>query len=459
MKGQADIVIFAEKNFGLMKKRLVLWGKTPENARVLLAIGYDDQSSIVSTYIFDEKEVTEEFHNQMMNLWRDGNEVPFPPPPVLHKLEQNIAEASLIIPEGYSSERDDLIDKARAEWNYLNMSNKLASVYKSELGDIGEKIDNARRYEQSNWDELRDFWNKVQQQIREKNLFPGHYRNLKNQVNKLFDQLKSMRKEMDDLLKKDSESNKDAFYKKLDEVEEKIKEGLSLQPLFEDLKGIQREFNKSRMIRQHKNKVFKRLDDLFKVIKEKKFGDRGSKSGSSKLQKRHEGLMHAMKKMQGSIDRDKRELSFQDKRIESSDAGQLESQIRQAKIKMIEERMKSKLVKLDDMQQLKEKLEERIEADKRKQEEKAKQQELKKKEEEAKKKIEEEMKAAEEARKAEEGKIKKAAEKIAAIKETDTKKVEKKESKTESGADDLIAHAAGIASTVASLEGDKSEEE
>ncbi len=444
--------MFEKKNFGLMKKRLVLWGKTPENERVLLAIGYDDESSIVSTYIFDGKEVTEEFHNQMMNLWRDGNEVPFPPPPILNKLEQNIAEASFIIPEGYTSERDDLIDKARAEWNYLNMSNKLASVYRSELGDIGEKIDNARRYEQSNWDELRDFWNKVQQQIREKNLFPGHYRAIKNQVNKLFDQLKAMRKEMDDLLKKDSESNRDIFYKKLDEVEAKIKEGLSLQPLFEDLKSIQREFNKSRMIRQHKNKVFKRLDGLFKDIKEKKFGDTGSKPGASKLQKRYDGLMNAMRKMQSSIDRDKRELSFQDKRIESSDAGQLESQIRQAKIKMIEERMKSKQVKLDDMQQLKEKLEERIEADKRKQEEKAKQQELKKKEEAAKKKIEEEMKAAEEARKAEEEKIKKAAEKIASVKETEVKKEDKKESKSGSGGDDLIAHAAGIASTVASLE-------
>jgi hypothetical protein len=444
-----------------MKKRLVLWGKTPENERVLIAIGYDDGKSIVSTYVFTESEVTEEFHNQMMNLWREGNEVPFPN--VLHQLEQNIGEASLLIPEGVTSERDDLIDKARAEWNYLNMSNKLASVYKAELEDIGDKINNARRYEQSNWDELRDYWNKVQQQIREKNLFPAHYRALKNEVNKLFDTLKSTRKEMDELLKKDSESNRDVFFKKLEEIEEKIKEGLSLQPLFEDLKGIQREFNKSRMLREHKNKVFKVLDGLFKEIKEKKFGDTGSKPGASKFQKRYDGLINAMKKMQYSIDRDKKELDFQDKRIESSDAGQLESQIRQAKIKMIEERMKSKQVKLDDMLKIKQQLESKIEAEKQKQEDKLKQQELNKKKEEAKKKIEEEMKAAEEARKAEEEKILKAAEKIAEGKPT--KSGEKSESNggekngQKSEASVLITHAAEIATTITALDSDSSEEE
>ncbi len=405
-----------------MKKRLVLWGTTPESDRVLVAIGFEEDDNTINTYIFSENVATEEFANQMMNLWREGNEVPFPD--AQQQLEFNIIEADRLIPEGVTTERDDLIDKAKAEWTFLYMSNKLAAVYATELEDLSEKIENARRYEQSQWDELRNYWNKVQQQFQEKNLVLPHYKRLKKSVNNLFDQLKAMRKEMDDLLRKDSGVKRDEFFSKLAEIEKKVEEGMGLKPLFEDLKLIQRDFQKAKMVRDHKNKVWKKLDGLFKDIKKKKFGDSAVKSGGSKLQRRYDGLLNAMKKMENSINRDKKDLSFQDKRIESSTAGQLEAQIRKAKIKMIEERMRSKLVKLEEMQKLKDQLESRLEEEKEKEAKRAAEAEVARKKEEAKKKIEEEMKAAEADRKEEEDKLKKAAEKLGASKPESKKKSE-----------------------------------
>ncbi|MBK9584136.1 MAG: hypothetical protein IPO48_20290 [Saprospiraceae bacterium] len=53
--------------------------------------------------------------------------------------------------------------------------------------------------------------------------------------------------------------------------------------------------------------------------------------------------------MQKSVDFDQKDLDYQVKKVGDSD-GQLESLLRAAKIKMIEERLKSKQEKLDDMQ-------------------------------------------------------------------------------------------------------------
>ena len=137
----------------------------------------------------------------------------------------------------------------------------------------------------------------------------------------------------------------------LDEIEKKVEQGIQRFPdIFEDLKKTQSQFRDKKLKREHSNDIWNRIDSLFKTVKEKKFGTNAINDGSAgeRLARRYEGLIGAMDKMQDSIDRDKDELDFQTKRVNNS-TGQLEAQIRQAKIEMIVERVKSKQEKLDEM--------------------------------------------------------------------------------------------------------------
>ncbi|MBI5916581.1 MAG: SUMF1/EgtB/PvdO family nonheme iron enzyme [Bacteroidetes bacterium] len=83
------------------------------------------------------------------------------------------------------------------------------------------------------------------------------------------------------------------------------------------------------------------------------------KEDGQHIKRRYDGLISAIEKMEQSIGRDKNDLDFQRHKIDTTD-GQLEAQIRQAKIVMIEERLSSKEEKLAEMNVTKEGLEKRL---------------------------------------------------------------------------------------------------
>ena len=348
-----------------MKTKLVLWGMDSQDKRVLIALELLPETNMVHIYTFPESVATEDFSQRMLKEWRNNEPVEFPEDH--NKLERELSVTESLLPEEIKVERGDIIQRAQTEWHFIVLSAKLNDSYQSELSGLKERVDKLENYDPDIWNSLKGFWEKVQVQVRERNLFREHANALRDNTNALFARMKELRVKLDDEFQRLSTENHDRFIGTLENIERRISEGLRLQPIFDELKDLQRKFRDTKLTREHRSKVWERLDNAFKTVKAKRFGAGAAedKSPMERLTRRYDGLIAAIEKMERSIQRDRDDLDFQNRKIEASD-GQLEAQIRQAKIKMIQERINSKQSKLGEMMQTKGELDRRIEAQKEK---------------------------------------------------------------------------------------------
>lgn len=403
-----------------MKTKLVLWGSNATEEKILIALQLKPDDNKIDIWTFPEAVATDEFARQLLGDWRNDMDVTFPEENTYMERELSMTES--LLPEEIKVEREDIITRAQTEWHFVVLSSKLNEVYLSELAELTQKIDGLKSFNSDVWNNLKRFWNKVQSQVRERNLLKSHADILRDNTNVLFTKLKSLRSALDDVFRQDSQVHHDKFMTILDELENRAKEGTRLPALFDELKNLQKNFRDIKLTRDHRSKVWERLDATFKVVKEKRFGPNANNEFSAidRLTRRFNGLLGAIDKMQRSIYRDEEDLKFQQRKIDSSD-GQLEAQIRQAKIKMTEERIRSKNKKLEEMLQTKIELEKRISQQKEKEARRQKQNEVIAAKAAAKEKIALKIAAAAVARKDDDGKLEKAAE---AIKKPEKEKVE-----------------------------------
>ena len=332
-----------------MKNKLVIWGTNTENEKVLIALELQADANRVMLYTFPEAIANDEFVNKMMNEWRNGGQVAFPEGHGHEERELSIAEG--LLTEDLKVDRPDIIQRAQTEWHFVVLSSKLHEAYQQELQEFKEKVQALAAYDNGVWESLRNFWDKVQNQSRERNLFREHADNLRDNINILFDDLKKMKNRVQSEFMVASEKVYQEFIATLDDIEKRTEAGGNkLHSVFEDLKQLQRKYRDARMSNEHRNQLWERLDGAFKAAKERKFGP-GANDGSvaERQERRLAGLHEAVKRMEDSLKRDEEELAFQRKKIDATE-GQLEAQIRMAKIKMIEERLNSKREKLIDMQ-------------------------------------------------------------------------------------------------------------
>ncbi len=410
-----------------MKTKLVLWGTNSQEERVLIALELLSEENKVKIYTFPETIATEEFSQKMMDDWRNDQPLEFPEG--FQVMERELTVTESLLPDDLKVERGDVVQRAQTEWHFVVLSAKLNNAYQSELNELKDKVEQLSSFDSEVWDSLKSFWNKVQSQVRERNLFRDHANALRDNTNELFAKLKELRAKLDADFQQKSRANMERFGEALEEIEGKVSEGLRLQPLFDELKDLQRKFRESDFTREHRSKVWERLDKAFKLVKEKRFGSTSGedKSPMERLKRRFDGLLAAIEKMEHSIRRDRDDLEFQNRKVASSD-GQLESQIRQAKIKMIEERIRSKEEKLGEMNKTKLELERRIESQKEKDAKRAEREKLEEAKREAQEKIAQKIKEEAQARVEESDKLEKAAEAITGEPEAEADKKKEKDS-------------------------------
>jgi hypothetical protein len=417
-----------------MKSKLVIWGKNPHGKRVLLAVSLNEQENKVETLVFNEDVVTEELENGILKAWKEQDKMDVQVEH--HKILSDLSMLESILPDGYTTDKDDVLKRAQTEWHFIVLSTRLYNVYKSEVDEIREKVEELEAYNQKVWDDLKTFWDKIQVQIYEKNLLRSHAQDLREFTNQLFEALKEKRKSLDKVMNEKSRSLYDQFAAKMEEIEGKIEKGLSLQPVFEDLRKLQKEINDSDLLRDHRKKIWNRIDVSFKKVKEMRFGEasEADRNQIARLENRLQGLDGVIKRMQHTVKLDVREL---DRLAKNSDSpfGMLEEQLKSAKRMMVEERLASKQSKLDDMLRTQKELQEKLAKLREKDESKRLIDEAKKM---AELKIAEEIKASADQRKDDEEKLVKAAEELKVSRGPKKAKQEEQSVVQSDGADPLI---------------------
>ena len=414
------------KQQDIMKTKIVLWGANEADEKLLIGLELVDKENKVLIHKIPEAAATEEVYKMMMDSWREGKEITWPAEKEEIIRELSVAEG--LLPNDIKVERTDVISRAKAEWHFVVLSSKLYDMYNGEVDDFKDKVEQLKDFDSNLWEELKSFWTKVQNQVQDKNLFRQHAGKLRAKTNELFDAMKAMKKTADTEFKKQSKIVVKEFKEKLAVIDAKVEKGLGLKPIFEELKKLQAKVKDAAFTRDDRNDIWKKIDKLFKIVKEKRFGESGKagNSGASRLEARYNGLISAINRMQGSIKKDTQEKNFQTKRINVTD-GQLEAQIRQAKLVMIEERISSKQMKLDDMFKTKVELEQKMEREKVKEAAIAEKAKAKEVANQLKAKIKEEIADKQSKRTPEEeAELKKAADTIAATKK---KRMEKEAAK------------------------------
>lgn len=333
-----------------MKTKLVLWGHrhqddTDTQERVLLAMELNPELNKVKTWLFEGEQATDELAQSLMDKWRQGEAIAFPTG--VEPIEAALSAGTSLLPEGIQAEKKELITRTQTEWIFIVLSTKLFKNYRTELEELQEQIEAATEYSKEQWNRMKNFWEKVQQQINEQNLFKEHISVLRSRTNDLFAQLKRMRSAEDAEFEAQAKEQYNRLLEKLEPLENQVEqEGVDLQKLFNQLKKLQQEFKALQLTRSLRSKLWDRIDTAFKVIKKKR-SPNGSPEG--RLTRRMEGLKTAIDKMERSIARDQKEMDIQQKKINSGKVTQLETQLRQVRAQLIQERIDSKNKKLLDM--------------------------------------------------------------------------------------------------------------
>lgn len=354
-----------------MRNRIAVWGRDAQEKRILLTIELQVQDNIVTIQIYPEKVVTDEVYKLFMDQWRKGQEAELPEADRVIARELSVTEG--LLPDDIKAEQTDMILRAQTEWHFHVLSHKLAETYKAELAELEDRVERATEYSSDLWNQAKNFWQKVQSQVQDKTLLREQGNDIRKRVDKTFDELKKMRDVLNEKYKEESTKQVANFSGMLEKAEASIEEGTHLNKVFNELRDIQRKFHGVKFTKDDRDAVYARIDKAFKDVKEKRGQGSGNKGNqaTSRISSRLEGLIKAMDRMKSGIGRDKEDLKFEHRRIERTD-GQLERQIRQAKVVMIESRIASKQTKLDDMEKTKASLEKKIEAEKRKEEKRAK---------------------------------------------------------------------------------------
>ena len=324
-----------------MNTRLVINGYDEDDKKVVIAIELIAEEQQVRLCFSPLDVLQDDVVTEIKKKWAEGSDFNFGNEFTI--LNRSTMSESLL-PDELKVEETGKLRMRQNEWAYLIAMQKLWEAFEVEFKGITEKVDKLEEYDQEIYDELKSFWERVLGHRKERNIDQERVDQIKGKINEQFELLKSLKQgERQEKLALSTEA-KTMLEERLKTVHEKIQASNSFKELSQELKNIHADWRKAPLRKDHRIIIKNQIDKGFSDISEKIQG-----LNSNRYDKRIAGLEEVIQKMERSLDRDRNDLDFQKKRMDSKNINQFEIQLREAKFKMIEDKISSKEAKLVDI--------------------------------------------------------------------------------------------------------------
>ena len=324
-----------------MKDKIVFWGADEKDNDILVALRLRANDNRVDLWAFPKDKHNEAFFDKMFQNWNDLNPDEFEQP--FTYIEQNMSQPSLL-PDNIRTKNADIIARTEKEWYVHILSMKLAEQLENEIGELQAGIDANNEYNQKLWDQTVMFWNRVGLHFQSRDLNRDQSNMLRDKINAIFDKLKVLRRTDNRQFDAENQKNTERVLEQIAEQLRFLEEGRrEPNEVFDNLKRIQDEAKDICFTRDGRTEVRDTLNQAFEAVRAERQNSR-----NKRMDLRLKGLKDAIDKMTKSLEFDQKELEFQETRIGNT-SGKLETQLREAQIQMLQNKIASKREKIDDM--------------------------------------------------------------------------------------------------------------
>lgn len=319
-----------------MRKKFLIEATYEEQQEIWVAVSFNDDLAKVMLHIYPKKEIDKKILQQWV---RGEKELPA----TALVIERTIADENLLTEE-IRVENVGKVRDIEIEWANSILQSRMLQNFHNQLAILKEKIAVLDDYSQTVFEECVAFWDSVMDFKKDNATFSNQsIDELKTELDILFDALKALRKDYKKEQKERSKSSKDELMLKLELLANNLKEKGDHKFVIQRLKEVRASLNKAGLIPVDYQVVDKEINQLFDTMSAKRDENRNKKT-----EKRIGDLTAIVEKMQKSLDWDERELKKQEKFKERTDQI-FQLKLVDAKIDMIQNRIKEKQTKLKNI--------------------------------------------------------------------------------------------------------------
>lgn len=327
----------------MAKNRFATKALNQKDEPILVALELNVNSMNIEVRYFSTSTMKEDEIEDFTKKFTSGEELSFPEATTLEN--RSFTEESLL-PDNIKIEgKSGAIRQLQNEWSYLLLNAKLFEQFNAQLEDIKIKAAELKGFSSELFEEAKEFWEKVLEYKKEREISQEKLAYFKEEINGVFDHLKKLKESL--LKEKDAASEKirAEFSEIFTSIDTRLEEhGVRFNTIMEELKALQTRLRGEDIKRDIKNILFDDIQARYDRIKVKREEVLGGVNNS-----RIDGLTQALERMQKTLNMDVRDLDFNTKKLDSVDS-KLELQLREAKIKVLKDRIASKEEKIADIQ-------------------------------------------------------------------------------------------------------------